>query len=114
MSIYDNNTSKIYPDLKPTAPQKPQAYRLKNWPKLRHFFDEIGVRERIVKKMKQFNKITGIVGNDLITSTVIAGGISIAALGSGICLPLVLPWVELAYFFFLQQPSRESILKSSP
>ena len=31
MNIYDNETtSKIYPDLNPTAPQKPQTYHLKN------------------------------------------------------------------------------------
>ena len=29
MSIYDNETSKIYPDLNPTAAQEPQAYRKK-------------------------------------------------------------------------------------
>ena len=28
MNVYDNK-SKMYPDLNPTAPQKPQAYRLK-------------------------------------------------------------------------------------
>ena len=31
MSIYDNETSKIYPDLNPTAPQEPQTYRLKKF-----------------------------------------------------------------------------------
>ena len=30
MSTYDNQTSNIYPDLNPTAPQNPQTYRLKN------------------------------------------------------------------------------------
>ena len=30
MIMYDNNTSETYPDLKSTAPQEPQAYRLKN------------------------------------------------------------------------------------
>ena len=30
MNIYDNETTtKIYPDLNPTAPQEPQMYRLK-------------------------------------------------------------------------------------
>ena len=37
MSIHDSETtSKIYPDLNPTAPQKPQTYPLKNQLKLRH------------------------------------------------------------------------------
>ena len=30
VSIYDNETNKIDPDLNTTAPQEPQAYRLKN------------------------------------------------------------------------------------
>ena len=37
--------------------------------------------------MKQFNTITGIVDTGLITSTVIAEGISIAAFASGVGLP---------------------------
>ena len=48
--------------------------------------DEIEVRERIAKKMKRFNTITGIVDTGLITSTVITGGISIAAFASGVGL----------------------------
>ena len=50
--------------------------------------DEIEVRERIAKKMKRFNTITGIVDTGLITSTVITGGISIAAFASGVGLPV--------------------------
>ena len=38
--------------------------------------------------MKRFNTITGIVDTGLITSTVIAGGISIAAFASGVGLPI--------------------------
>ena len=30
MSIYYDETSKMYPDLSPMAAQEPQAYRLKN------------------------------------------------------------------------------------
>ena len=48
--------------------------------------DEIEVRERISNKMKRFNTITGIVDTGLITSTVITGGISIAAFASGVGL----------------------------
>ena len=48
--------------------------------------DEIEVRERIAKKMKRFNTITGIVDTGLITSTVITGGISIAAFANGVGL----------------------------
>ena len=38
--------------------------------------------------MKRFNTITGIVDTDLIPSTVITGGISIAAFASGVGLPV--------------------------
>ena len=88
MSIYDNET-KIYPDLNPTAPQEPQSYRLNKLSEIEAFFlDEIEVREQIAKKMKRFNTITGIVDTGLITSTVITGGISIAAFASSAGLPV--------------------------
>ena len=88
MSIYDNE-SKIYPDSNPTAPQEPQTYRLKKLTEIEAFFlDEIEVREQIAKRMKRFNTITGIVDTGLITSTVITGGISIAAFASGVGLPV--------------------------
>ena len=53
-----------------------------------YLLDEIEVRERIAKKMKRFNTITGIVDTGLITSTVITGGISIAAFANGVGLPV--------------------------
>ena len=84
MSIYNNDT-KIYPDLSPMTPQEPQSCRLNKSSKTEAFFlDEIEVRERIAKKIKRFNTITGIVDTSLITSTVIIGGISIAAFASGV------------------------------
>ena len=43
---------------------------------------------KMPKKMKRFNIITGIVDIDLITSTVITGGISFAAFASGVGLPV--------------------------
>ena len=79
-----DNESKMYPDLNPTAPQ---SYRLNKLSEIEAFFlDGIKVREQIAKKMKRFNTITGIVDTSLITSTVIAGGISIAAFASGVGL----------------------------
>ena len=46
MSIYDNET-KIYPDLNPTAPQEPQAYRLKKLTEIEAFIlGEIEARRR--------------------------------------------------------------------
>ena len=107
MSIHGNETkSKHYPDLNPTAPQGPQTYRLKKLAENEaHLLDEIEVRERIAKKMKRFNTITGIVDTGLITSTVITGGISIAAFASGVGLPVGIalsgtsPLLSLATFF---------------
>ena len=88
MSIYGNET-KIYPDLNPTAPQEPQTYHLnKSSETETYFLNEIEVREQIAKKMKRFNTITGIVDTGLITSTVITGGISIAAFASSAGLPV--------------------------
>ena len=88
MSAYDNET-KTYADLNRTAPQEPQAYRLKKLTVAEAFFlDEIEVPERSAKKMKRFNTITGIVDTGLITSMVITGGISIAAFASGVGLPV--------------------------
>ena len=89
MNIYDNEISNIYPDLNPTAPQEPQTYRLKKLTEIEaYLLDEIEVREQIAKKTKRFNTITGIVDTGLITSTVITGGISIAAFASGAGLPV--------------------------
>ena len=88
MSIYNNET-KIYPDRKPTAPREPQTYRLNKLGETEaYFLNEIEVREQIAKKMKRFNTITGIVDTGLITSTVITGGISIAAFASSAGLPV--------------------------
>ena len=88
MSIYYNETN-IYLDLNPTAPQGPQSYRLKKFSEIEtYFLNEIEVREQNAKKMKRFNTITDIVDTGLITSTVITGGISAAALASDIGLPV--------------------------
>ena len=86
MSLYDNET-KIYSNLNPSAPQKPRSYRLTKLSKIEaYLLNEIDVREGIAKKMKRFNMIIGIVDTSLITSTVIAGGISLAAFASGVGL----------------------------
>ena len=37
MSIYDNETSKIYPDLNSIAPQEPQACRLKKFVEIKGY-----------------------------------------------------------------------------
>ena len=88
MSVYDNKT-KIYPNLNPSSPQEPQSYRLNKLSEIEtYFLNEIEVHKQIAKKMKRFNTITGIVDTGLITSTVITGGISIAAFASGVGLPV--------------------------
>ena len=88
MSIYDNETSKIYRGLDPMALQEPQSYQLNKLSGIEaYFLNEIEIREQIPKKMKRFNTITGIVDTDLITSTVITGGISIIAFTSSVGLP---------------------------
>ena len=85
MSICDNETSKIYPGLDPTAPQELQTYRLNKVSEIEaYLLEEIEVRERIAKKMKRFNTITGIAETGLISSTVITGGISIASFSRNI------------------------------
>ena len=71
------------------APQEPQTYRLDKLIEIEaYFLNKIEVREQIAKEMKRFNTITGIVDTGLITSMVITGGISIAALASAVVLPV--------------------------
>ena len=86
--MYDNYT-KIYPDLNTSAPREPETYRLQKLTEIETpFLNEIEVQERIAKKIKRFNTITGIVDKGLLTSTVITGGISIAAFARGVGLPV--------------------------
>ena len=87
MSIYDNET-KVYPDLNPTAPQQPQSYRLNKLSENEEYFlMKLNFANKLPKKMKRFNTITGIVDTGLITSMVITGGTSIAVFASGVGLP---------------------------
>ena len=75
MSIYDNET-KIYPDLNPTAPQQPQSYRLNKLSENEEYFlMKLNFANKLPKKMKRFNTITGIVETGLITTTVITEGL---------------------------------------
>ena len=71
------------------APQEPQTYRLNNLIEIEaYFLNKIEVPEQIAKETKRFNTISGIVDTGLITSMVITGGISIAALASAVVLPV--------------------------
>ena len=55
----------------------------------------------IVKKLKRFNTIPGIVGTGLITSSVITGGISITAFASGFGLPVGIALSGTSLLLFL-------------
>ena len=93
MSVHDNETSKIYPTLGPSAPpsQKvnPQTCRLAKKSEIEaYFLDEIDTREKLAKKIKRFSTITAVLDASLITTTAITGVISIAAIASGIGLPV--------------------------
>ena len=71
------------------APQEPQTYRLNKLIEIEaYFLNKIEVPEQIAKETKRFNTISGIVDTGLITSMVITGGISIAALASAVVLPV--------------------------
>ena len=93
MSVYDNDTSKIYPTLDPTAPPSqevnPQTYRLAKISEIEaYFLDEIDTREKLAKKIKRLRIMTAALDTGLITTTAITGGISIAAIASSIRLPI--------------------------
>ena len=64
--------------------------------------------------MKRFNTITGILDTGLISSTVITGGISIAAFVSGVGLPVGIALSVTSLLLSLQLPSHENLLKPSP
>ena len=116
MSIYDNETtSKIYKDLNPTAPQKPQTHHLKKLIEIEaYLFDEIEVRERIAKNMKRFTTITGIVDTGLTTSAVITGGISLAAFASGVDLPVGITLSGTSLFPSLATVNTQKSFKTFP
>ena len=93
MSVYDNDTSKIYPTLGLSAPPSqevnPQAYRLAKVSEIEaYFLDEIDTREKLAKKIKRFIPITTVLDTSLITTTSITGGISITVIASGIASPV--------------------------
>ena len=51
MSIYDNDLSKIYPDLNSIAPPESQAHSLKGLTEIEaYLLDEMDVRECLAKK----------------------------------------------------------------
>ena len=65
--------------------------------------DETDLCERVAKNMKRFNTITNVIDTGLITSTVIAGGVSIVAFASGVGLPVGTALSKTSLLFFLRQ-----------
>ena len=66
------------------------------------------------KKKKRFNITTGIVGTSLIISTVITGGLSIAAFASGVGLPVGITLSGLFTSFPLATVITQKSLKLLP
>ena len=88
MSVYDNN--KIYPSL-PSAPEDStaQKYRLQKIGEIEAFFlHEIDEREKLAKKFRRIGNSILIVDTGLIITTVISGSTSIAAISSGVAIPI--------------------------
>ena len=88
MSVYDNN--KVYPTL-PSAPEDStaQKYRLQKIGEIETFFlHEINEREKLAKKFRRIGNSILIVDTGLIITTVISGLTSIAAISSGVAIPI--------------------------
>ena len=73
--------------------------------------NEIEVRERIAKKLKRLNTITCIVDTSLITSTGITGGISVAAISSGVGFPIGIAFSETSLILSLATAITRKSLK---
>ena len=113
MRVYYNET-KIYPHLNPTAPQESQTYRLNKLSEIEAFFlNEIGKCEQKAKKIKRSITMLSIVDTSLITSTVLTGGISTAALASGVGLPIGIAWGRASLLFSLITPATRKYYKVS-
>ena len=91
MSTVYGSTEKLYPSL-PSAPQhddESHIYRLKKIDEIDTFLqNEILERERLYKKFKRYSTSVRIVDHTLITTTVITGGGGLAALCTGVGIPI--------------------------
>ena len=93
MSVYSND-KRIYPPLDEIASAPPPVdeghiYRLKKIEEIENFFnEEIKQREILYKKFKRYGTAVVILDHSLITATVITRSGNIAALATGIGLPL--------------------------
>ena len=91
MSTVYGSTEKLYPPL-PSAPQhddESHIYRLKKIEEIEAFLqNEILERERLYKKFKRYSTSVRIVDHTLITTTVITSGGGVAALYTGVGIPI--------------------------
>ena len=99
MSVYESKN--IYPDITSilaTAPEDvDQVYRLKHIQYINVFLNsEIIERLRLYKKFHRCELVAHYIENGLITGGVIAGGGSIAALCTGVRMPLSIVLGELS------------------
>jgi len=86
MSVYDN---KLYPELPSAPPDEAQLYRIKKIEELEKFLrDEALEREQLGKKFKRYSTSTRLVDTLLVATTVITGSGSIAAMSTGVGIPL--------------------------
>ena len=91
MSVYEDK--RLYPPLEDMAsappPDEGHLYRLKKMEEVEKFLqNEINQREKLYKKFKRYSTSIRLVDHALITATVISGSGSIAALCTGIGLPV--------------------------
>ena len=66
-----------------------------------YLLDKIEVREKLTKNMKRFNTITRVMGTGLITSTVVTGGVSIAAFAGDVGRLVGIELARISLIFFL-------------
>ena len=92
-SVYDND-KRLYPPLEymasaPSNDDEGHLYRLKKTEEVVAFLqNEINQREKLYKKFKRYSTSVRLVDHALIAATVISGSGSIAALCSGIGIPV--------------------------
>ena len=90
-SVYDND-KRLYPpldDMASAPPDEGHIYHLKKIEEVEKFLmEEINQREKIYNKFKRYSTSVRLVDHALITATVISGSGSIAALCTGVGLPV--------------------------
>ena len=88
MSVYDNKTSKVYPDLNPMASSQqevnPSNYRLAKISKMDAYFLNVSdKREKLAEKIKCLATVSNAICTVLITTAVTTSSASISTFLSG-------------------------------